>query len=48
MDHPKAISFYEAAGFQTFKSKMGEFKDWRFIGFYDMKDAPQIPLGMKA
>jgi GNAT superfamily N-acetyltransferase len=47
MDHPKAIRFYEAAGFAPFKVKMGEFKDWRFTGFYNMTDAPQIPYGKK-
>jgi hypothetical protein len=47
MDHPKAIRFYEAAGFVPFKTKMGEFKDWRFTGFYDMADAPQIPFGKR-
>jgi hypothetical protein len=26
---------------------MGEFKDWRFTGFYNMTDAPQIPYGVK-
>ena len=48
MDHPKAIRFYEAAGFTIFKKKVGEFKDWRFSGFYNMTDAPQIPFGKKA
>jgi len=47
MDHPKAARFYQAAGFVPFKTKMAEFKDWRFTGFYDMKDAPQIPYGVK-
>jgi GNAT superfamily N-acetyltransferase len=47
MDHPKAIRFYEAAGFIPFKTRMGEFKDWRFTGFYNMADAPQIPFGAK-
>ena len=47
MDHPKAIRFYEAAGFVPFKTRMGEFKDWRFTGFYDMADAPQIPYGKR-
>ena len=47
MDHPKAIRFYEAAGFVPFKTKLGEFKDWRFTGFYNMADAPQIPYGMR-
>lgn len=45
MDHPKAIRFYQSAGFVVFKTKMGEFKDWRFTGFYSMSDAPQIPYG---
>ena len=48
MDHPKAVSFYQAAGFKQFKTKIGEFKDWRFTGFYNMKDAPQIPYGVKS
>jgi GNAT superfamily N-acetyltransferase len=48
MDHPKAIRFYEAAGFVPFKTKMGEFKDWRFTGFYDMAAAPQIPHGKRS
>lgn len=48
MDHPKAIRFYEAAGFVPFKTKMGEFKDWRFTGFYDMAAAPQIPYGKRS
>jgi GNAT superfamily N-acetyltransferase len=47
MDHPKAIRFYESAGFTVFKTKMGEFRDWRFTGFYDMSDAPRIPYGAK-
>ena len=47
MDHPKAIRFYESAGFSVFKTKMGEFRDWRFTGFYQMSDAPQIPYGVK-
>lgn len=47
MDHPKAIRFYEAAGFIPFKTRMGEFKDWRFTGFYNKADAPQIPYGAK-
>jgi len=47
MDHPKAIRFYEAAGFVPFKTKMGEFKDWRFTGFYNMADASKIPYGAK-
>lgn len=47
MDHPKAPRFYQAAGFTPFKTKIGEFKDWRFTGFYDMADAPQIPYGKK-
>lgn len=48
MDHPKAVQFYENAGFVKFKTSMGEFKDWRFTGFYNMEDAPQIPYGAKA
>ena len=47
MDHPKAIRFYEAAGFIPFKTRMGEFKDWRFTGFYNMGDAPRIPYGVR-
>jgi len=47
MDHPKAMEFYENAGFAKFKTSMDEFKDWRFTGFYTMEDAPQIPLGAK-
>jgi len=47
LDHPKAIKFYESAGFLIFKRTVGEFKDWRFTGFYEMSDAPQIPLGTK-
>jgi GNAT superfamily N-acetyltransferase len=47
MDHPKATNFYEHAGFTKFKTCMGEFKDWRFTGFYTMEDAPQIPHGAK-
>lgn len=45
MDHPKALRFYESAGFVPFKSTAGNFKDWRFTGFYEMSDAPQIPYG---
>jgi hypothetical protein len=47
MDHPKAVQFYENAGFAKFKTSVGEFKDWRFTGFYQMADAPQIPYGTK-
>lgn len=47
MDHSKAVQFYENAGFKKFKTAMGEFRDWRFTGFYSMEDAPQIPFGVK-
>ena len=47
MDHPDAVRFYERAGFSRFKTLMGEFKDWRFSGFYDMTDAPQVPFAKK-
>jgi GNAT superfamily N-acetyltransferase len=47
MDHPKALAFYENAGFTKFKTSVGEFRDWRFTGFYSMDDAPQIPYGEK-
>lgn len=47
LDHPKAVKFYESAGFHVFKRTEGEFKDWRFTGFYEMSDAPQIPFGRK-
>lgn len=46
MDHPKAIEFYQNAGFEIFKTKMGEFLDYRHSGFYDLKDAPRIPLAL--
>ncbi|MBI1328002.1 MAG: GNAT family N-acetyltransferase [Alphaproteobacteria bacterium] len=46
LDHPKAIKFYENAGFSVFKTREGEFKDYRYSDFYDMKDAPQIPHGV--
>ena len=48
LDHPKAPRFYENAGFSRFKMALGEFKDWRFTGFYDATDAPQIPPGKPA
>jgi GNAT superfamily N-acetyltransferase len=44
LDHPKAIAFYQNAGFKVFKTKEAIFKDWRYTGFYNMTDAPQIPL----
>ena len=47
LDHPKAISFYERAGFKIFKTRMGEFADYRFSDFYTLRDAPQIPYGTK-
>lgn len=47
MDHPNAVTFYEVAGFVIFKTARGEFKDWRFTGFYDMSDAPRIPFGVR-
>lgn len=47
MDHPKAIRFYEKAGFKIFKTKMAEFIDYRFSDFYSMTDAPQIPYGIR-
>ena len=46
LDHPKAIRFYRAAGFDIYALKTGEFKDWRFGDFYDREDAPQIPLAV--
>lgn len=45
MDHRKSVPFYQAAGFSIFKTRLGQFYDWRFTGFYDMTDAPQIPFG---
>ena len=45
LDHPKAIRFYQSAGFNIFKTRMGEFKDYRFSDFYDLNDAPHIPYG---
>lgn len=45
LDHPKAVSFYQNAGFSIFKTKSAEFKDWRTTGFYAPTDAPQIPPG---
>lgn len=46
MDHEKAVSFYENAGFKVFKKKDDvAFVDYRFGDFYDMNDAPQIPHG---
>lgn len=48
MDHPKAVPFYERAGFTLFKTKQDvEFLDYRFSGFYEMHDAPQIPFGRR-
>lgn len=46
LDHAKAIPFYQNAGFKVFKTKEGEFKDYRYTDFYDMTDAPQIPQGV--
>jgi len=47
MDHPKAIHFYERAGFKIFKTTVAEFKDYRFSDFYSLQDAPQIPFGRR-
>ena len=45
LDHEKAVTFYQNAGFSIFKEKGNvEFEDYRYSDFYDMKDAPQIPL----
>ena len=45
LDHPKAVKFYEAAGFSVFKKKEDvEFQDYRYTDFYELTDAPQIPL----
>jgi len=45
LDHPKAVRFYQNAGFSIFKTTTAEFKDWRATGFYAPTDAPQIPPG---
>jgi GNAT superfamily N-acetyltransferase len=34
MDHPKAINFYQQAGFKIVKTKIGEFRDYRNSKFY--------------
>jgi len=44
LDHPKAISFYQNAGFEIFKETEDNFYDYRYSDFYDLTDAPQIPL----
>ncbi len=45
LDHQKAVDFYESAGFEVYKTKENvEFEDYRYSDFYDMSDAPQIPL----
>ena len=46
MDHPKAVDFYQSAGFKVYKTKEGTFQDYRYSGFYNMDDAPQIPHGV--
>lgn len=46
LDHPKAIPFYQKAGFSVFKTKEGEFIDYRHSDFYSKDDAPQIPHGV--
>ena len=43
LDHPKAIEFYQNAGFDIYKTKRAEFKDYRYSDFYDLSDAPGIP-----
>lgn len=47
LDHPKAIKFYENAGFNVFKTKEGTFEDYRYSGFYNMNDAAWIPHGTR-
>lgn len=45
LDHEKAVRFYTAAGFEIYKTKENvAFEDYRYSDFYDMNDAPQIPL----
>ncbi|MEM9469353.1 MAG: GNAT family N-acetyltransferase [Pseudomonadota bacterium] len=45
LDHPKAPKFYQAAGFKIYKEKDNvEFEDYRYSDFYELTDAPQIPL----
>lgn len=49
LDHHKAVSFYQKAGFEIFKEKEDvEFEDYRYSDFYDLSDAPQIPLAKEA
>lgn len=45
LDHPKAVQFYERHGFTVYDRKYGTFLDYRYSGFYDMDDAPNIPHG---
>lgn len=47
LDHPKAITFYEKAGFRVYRTAMGEFKDYRYSDFYHLEDAPEIPHGQR-
>lgn len=45
LDHPNAVNFYKKHGFELTSTKENvEFQDYRYTDFYDLTDAPQIPL----
>ena len=45
LDHNNSINFYQKAGLTIYDEKQDvEFEDYRYSDFYEMTDAPQIPL----
>jgi N-acetylglutamate synthase-like GNAT family acetyltransferase len=44
LDHPAALGFYQAQGFQPFARAVEEFADPRLLGVLPRDAAPQIPL----
>ena len=44
LDDPRALAFYQKAGFTPYKRAVETFLDPRITGLYDRAIAPQIPL----
>jgi GNAT superfamily N-acetyltransferase len=44
LDHPKALNFYRAQGFEAFKREVETFPDPRMTGHLPRNAAPQVPL----
>jgi GNAT superfamily N-acetyltransferase len=43
-DHPRALAFYQAAGFKIYELKVEVHDDPRLLGYLPLDAAPQVPL----